>query len=123
MFKCRVCEMEFADWHALGGHMRKHTTKKRGIVRQRNGGDEKKELLGKAMAKLSELNPQEAWQIVVSWIMDVYRQVQLREDIIQTYRMRMQDTESKVEAVQNELKNLQQMIVREGVYKETDNQL
>ena len=44
-------------------------------------------------------------------------------DFIQTYRLRVQDTEAKIEAVQSELKRLQQLVVGRHVYKGQDNQL
>lgn len=68
------------------------------------------ELLARALGKLSELSPQEAWQIVVNWIMDVYRQAQLYNEIAQTYQQKIQESDAKVEAIQNDLRNLQQMV-------------
>jgi len=44
-------------------------------------------------------------------------------DFIQTYRLRVQESEAKIEAVQSELKELQQMVVGGHVYKRRDNQL
>ena len=110
MFKCRECGKEFADWHALGGHMRTHTARReRGAALPADEEGRREVLLG-ALGKLSELSPQEAWQIVVNWIMDVYRQAQLRDELIQTYRLRIQETETKVDGVQRELRELQQMV-------------
>ena len=110
MFKCKVCGDEFADWHALGGHMRKHTSRQEAIEGLPSDGEGDSELLTRALGKLSELSPQEAWQIVVNWIMDVHRQAQLRDEVIQAYRLRIQESESKLDAIQSDLKNLQQMV-------------
>jgi len=41
----------------------------------------------------------------------------------QTYRLRVQESEAKIEAVQGELKELQQMVVGGHVYKGAGNQL
>lgn len=110
MFKCRECGKEFGDWHALGGHMRTHRAGKERSVALPMDDGRKKELLGRALGRLSELSPQEAWQIVVNWIMDVYRQEQLREETIQAYRMRLKDNEARIDVIQSELKKLQQMV-------------
>ena len=44
-------------------------------------------------------------------------------DFIQTYRLRVQESEAKIEAVQSESKELQQMVIGRYVYKRWDNQL
>jgi len=95
MFKCKECGKEFGDWHALGGHMRTHRARKGKSVALPTDEGQRKELLAQALGRLSELSPQEAWQIVVNWIMDVYRQEQLRGETIQAYRLRLQDSESQ----------------------------
>jgi transcription initiation factor IIF auxiliary subunit len=123
MFKCKVCAKGFADWHALGGHMRTHRGVKEENVSLSTNEEQKKERLSQALAKLSELSPQEAWQIVVNWIMDVYRQTQLRDEIIQAYRLRVEDSESRIESVQSELRRLRQLVVDGYIYKAPDDQL
>ncbi|TET14165.1 MAG: C2H2-type zinc finger protein [Dehalococcoidia bacterium] len=110
MFKCKECGKEFADWHALGGHMRTHRAKKERSVALPTDEEQRKERLSLALGKLSELSPQEAWQIVVNWIMDVHHQLQLKDEIIQSYRLRLQDSEARVQGVQSELKKLQQTV-------------
>jgi hypothetical protein len=110
MFKCRECGKEFDDWHALGGHMRTHRARKERSMTLPADEEHKKEQLGMALGRLSELSPQEAWQIVVNWIMDVYRQEQNRQETIQAYRMRLQDNEARIDAIQSDLKKLQQMV-------------
>jgi hypothetical protein len=110
MFKCRECGKEFDDWHALGGHMRTHREKKETSVTLRTDEELKKERLSKALGKLSEISPQEAWQIVVNWIMDMHRQMQDRDELIQSYRLRLQESESRVQAVQSDLRRLQQVV-------------
>ena len=108
---CKECGKEFGDWHALGGHMRTPRPRKgaQGASAGVAGGS-REERVARAVGRLSELSPQEAWQIVVNWIMDVYRQAQLRDELIQTYRLRIQETETKIDAVQRELRELQQMV-------------
>lgn len=110
MFKCKECGKEFEDWHALGGHMRTHRAPKaaREIYTALPADEiQHKERVSLALGKLSELSAQEAWQIVVNWIMDMHRQLQLKDETIQSYRLRLRDSEARVEAVQNELKKLQ----------------
>jgi len=109
MFKCKICGKEFSDWHAVGGHMRKHTSKmkKEEKVEETYNRDE---TLSKALEKLSELSAQEAWQTVVNWIMDVYRQKQIHDEIIQSYRIRVEDSESRIEAVQRDLRRMKDMV-------------
>ncbi len=113
MFKCKECGKEFEDWHALGGHMRTHRASGAIAVSKEKhaalppGDMKQKERVSQALGKLSELSSQEAWQIVVNWIIDVHRQLQLKDETIQSYRLRLRDSEAKVDAVQNELKKLQ----------------
>jgi len=121
MFRCRECGKEFGDWHALGGHMRTHRARKEKSVALRGDEEQKKEILGRALGRLSELSPQEAWQIVVNWIMDVHRQMQLKDEIIQTYRLRLQDSEAKVQTVQSDLSKLQQTVLEGHANKGMDN--
>ena len=113
MFKCKECGKEFEDWHALGGHMRTHRASR--VSREKYialpaDDIQHKERVSQALGKLSELSPQEAWQIVVSWIVDVHRQLQLKDETIQSYRLRLRDSEAKVDAVQNELRKLQDAV-------------
>ncbi|UCG83898.1 MAG: C2H2-type zinc finger protein [Dehalococcoidia bacterium] len=113
MFKCKECGKEFADWHALGGHMRTHwSRRKEGIYVQREVEPDKV-VIGNALEKLSELSPEEAWQIVVNWIMEVYGKERQREETIQTYRLQAQKNEKRIDAIQGELRKLQQMVVGE----------
>ncbi len=42
--------------------------------------------------------------------MDVHHQLQLKDEIIQSYRLRLQDSEARVQAVQSELRKLQQTV-------------
>ena len=83
MYTCKVCGKEFDDWHAVGGHMRKHTSKMKKEERREDDVEDRSMMLGKALGRLSELSAQEAWQIVVNWIMDVYRQKQIHDEILQ----------------------------------------
>jgi hypothetical protein len=110
MFKCKECGKEFEDWHALGGHMRTHwgRREKREVVPSKK--ERERELLGRALERLSELSPQEAWQVVVNWIIDVHRQEQIRDDLIRSYRLGVQENETKIEAVQSKLKKLKDMV-------------
>lgn len=110
MFRCKECGKEFDDWHALGGHMRTHRDK--GVGAATSVGDEiqRKERLSQALGKLSDLSPQEAWQIVVNWIMDVHRQLQEKDETIQSYRLRLRDSEARVQLVQDDLRKLQQTV-------------
>ena len=110
MFICKLCGKEFDDWHALGGHMRTHKEKKGQTAVLSADEEQKKERLSQAIGKLSELSPQEAWQIVVNWIMDIHRQMQIKDELIQSYRLRLQDSEARVQAVQSDLKELQQTV-------------
>ncbi len=71
--------------------------------------------MGRALGKLSEISPQEAWQIVVNWIVDVYRREQQRDEIINAYRLRSQESEARIDTIQSDLKKLQQMVVGENV--------
>ena len=110
MYTCKVCGKEFDDWHAVGGHMRKHTSKMKKEERREDDVEDRNMMLGKALGRLSELSAQEAWQIVVNWIMDVYRQKQMHDEILQSYRIRVEESESKIESVQRELKRMQSMV-------------
>jgi len=107
MFACRLCGKEFDDWHALGGHMRTHKEKKKTAVLSHEQ-EYRKDRLSQALGTLSELTPQEAWQIVVSWIMDIHRQMQIKDELIQSYRLTLHESESRVKTIQSDLKSLQQ---------------
>ncbi len=117
MFKCKECGKEFGDWHALGGHMRTHWAGRERPEPLPPDEEQRKDSLSRALGKLSELSPQEAWQIVVNWIIDVHRQMQLRDETIQSYRLRLQDSEARVQAVQGDLKRLQQTVAEGSVGK------
>ena len=82
--------------------------------------ERERELTGRALEKLSELSPQEAWQIVVNWIMDVHRQEQIREDIIRSYRLRLQENETKIESIRAKLKSLQETLVARDMQGKMD---
>jgi hypothetical protein len=84
MFTCRECGKEFEDWHQLGGHMRTHRPRKEGPGPRGMAEGQNRELVSRALGRLSELSPQEAWQIVVNWIVDVNQQMQQRDEVIQT---------------------------------------
>ena len=120
MFKCKECGKEFDDWHALGGHMRTHWggREKKEVATQKKGGE--KELLGKALGKLSEMSPQEAWQVVVNWIVDVYQQAHIRDEMIRSYRLRVQENDTKIEAVQSELKKLKEIVLKKDMQGKMD---
>ena len=125
VFKCKVCGKEFEDWHAVGGHMRMHTAKGEIVGKERKVKAESasEENLAKALGKLSEISAQEAWQIVVGWIMDTYKEAQMRERIIQGYRIRVEEGEEKIATVQRDLKRMQDMIAGKQIYKERANQI
>jgi hypothetical protein len=107
MFKCKECGKEFGDWHALGGHMRTHWER-----RGKETGEPKRvgagggERAAEALGRLGELSPQEAWQIVVNWIIDVHQQMRAKDELIQSYRLRLQDSEARAQAIQGDLKRL-----------------
>ena len=108
MFTCRECGKEFEDWHALGGHMRTHRGRKGEAAGQAGTAEEQtRELVSRALGRLSDLSPQEAWQIVVNWIVDVHRQLQLSDETIRTYRLRLQDSESRAQGAQGDLRRIQ----------------
>ncbi|MBE0480566.1 MAG: C2H2-type zinc finger protein [Dehalococcoidia bacterium] len=133
MYQCKQCGKEFGDWHALGGHTRTHreSSRKGDGARAIGGGgmpdggheDGSDQALGRALGRLSELSGEEAWRIVVQWILDVYRQARLRDEIIDGYRLRIRESETRIEAVQSELKKLQQQVAGQHVYKGPNNQL
>jgi hypothetical protein len=66
------------------------------------------------LGRLSELSPQEAWQVVVNWIMDVYREAEVRDEAIRAYRLRQEESEARIEGIQSELKKLQQTVSAGG---------
>lgn len=110
MFTCKLCGKEFKDWHALGGHMRTHKEKKAKNVIPRSDEEQKKERLMQALGTLSELSPQEAWQIVVNWIMDIHRQMQMKDELLQSYRLRLHESETRNQSIQSDLKTLQKEV-------------
>ena len=120
MFRCKECGKEFDDWHALGGHMRTHWGRKGKEAEKAEGGEKEEELLGRALGRLSELSPQEAWQIVVNWIIDVYRKEQMREEIVRSYRLRVEESETRIEAIQAKLKKLQDDVTGRGLQGKMD---
>lgn len=114
MFSCRECGKAFEDWHALGGHMRTHRSQKGGggppVAPRGVSGDR----VGRALGRLSDLSAEEAWRIVVHWIMDVQQEAQGREEAIQAYRMRLEESEARIDGIQGELRKLQQMVAAGG---------
>jgi len=116
MFSCKECGKEFGDWHALGGHMRTHRPRKgdREAAASVSAGDGEGERVVRALTRLSDLSAEEAWRIVVNWIMDVYREAHTRDETIQAYRMRLQESEARIDGIQGDLKKLQQMVSAGG---------
>jgi hypothetical protein len=110
MLSCRECGKEFGDWHALGGQMRMHRPRKGDWSERVVERGEANVRVARALGRLSELSPQEAWQVVVNWIIDVYREARGRDEAIQAYRLRQEDSEARIEGIQSELKKLQQMV-------------
>lgn len=123
MFSCRECGKEFGDWHALGGHMRTHRAGRKGTEGPRTGEGQSGELVSRALGRLSELSPQEAWQIVVNWIVDVHGQLQSRDEMIRTYRLRLQDSESRAQGAQSDLRRVQLEIGQGSVGVPTEDSL
>ena len=113
MFKCKECGKEFADWHALGGHMRTHWSRRKESEADQREMEPEKVILGRALEKLSEISPEEAWQVVVNWIIEVYAKERQREETLQAYRLKTQKNEARIEAIQSELKKLGQIVVSE----------
>ena len=115
MFSCRECGKEFEDWHALGGHMRTHRPQKGGegtrVAAPRGAGGDR---VGRALGKLSELGAEEAWRIVVHWIMDVQQEAQGREDAIVAHRVRLEESEARMDGIQGELRKLQQLVSKDS---------
>jgi hypothetical protein len=119
MYRCRECGKEFNDWHALGGHMRTHrgAAGPKGASAGRERGQAGKERLGEAVRKLSELSAEEAWGIVVGWIMDVYREKEQREEMVRAYRLRAEESEARIGSLRSELRALQEAVEGTHVYK------
>ncbi len=118
MFRCKECGKEFDDWHALGGHMRTHwgkrKTAEKGEVSARRIESGDRTRLAEALGVLSEMRPEEAWRIVVNWIVDMHSQLREKDELIQSYRMRLNESESRVRAVHGDLKKLQEALRTEG---------
>ena len=110
MFSCRECGKAFEDWHALGGHMRTHRSEKGGGGVPAAPRGARGDRVGRALGRLSELGAEEAWRIVVHWIMDVQQEAQGREEAIHAYRMRLEESEARIDGIQGELRKLQQMV-------------
>jgi len=110
MFSCKECGKEFGDWHALGGHMRTHRPRMGDRARSPAGREAGEERVVRALGRLGDLSAEEAWRIVVNWIFDVYREAHARDEAIQAYRLRLQESEARMDGIQSDLRKLQQML-------------
>ena len=114
MFSCKECGKEFGDWHALGGHMRTHRPRTGDRARSAAGPEAGEERVVRALGRLGDLSAEEAWRIVVNWIFDVYREAHARDEAIQAYRLRLRESEARMDGIQSDLKKLQEMVSAVG---------